>query len=126
MITNLKAYLYRRGTDKALDDAFDSGSFFGILKLGNGVLFWKTAFRWYCVVLSDAVRVYRRVEPVYGKLCCGGSSYDIESLVLVLKDGAELELLIGRNEIGNAVRKDAERLMQALQESHPELQFGKP
>ena len=69
MITNLKAYLYRRGTDKALDDAFDSGSFFGILKLGNGVLFWKTAFRWYCVVLSDAVRVYRRVEPVYGKLC---------------------------------------------------------
>ena len=126
MITNLKAYLYHRGTDQALDDAYSTSTSFGLLKLGNGVLFWKTAFRWYCVALSDAVRVYRRVEPVYGKLCCGGSSYDIESLVLVLKDGTELELLIGRNGIGNAIRKDAERLMMVLQEAHPELQFGKP
>lgn len=126
MTANLKSYLYRRGTDKALDSAFDSGSFYGALKLGGSVLFWKIAFRWYAIDLSHVQRVFRRVEPVFGKLCAGGSNYDIESLVLILEDGAELELLIGKNEIGNAVRKDAQRLMQTLQEQFPQLQFGKP
>lgn len=126
MVTNLKAHLYRRGTNKALDDAFDSGISYGALKLGSGVIFWKTAFRWYAVELSQTARIYRRVEHVYGKLCCGGSNYDIQSLVLVLKDGSELELLVGKNEIGDAVKKQAENLLQVLQAGYPEISFGKP
>ena len=30
---------------------------------------------------AAAARVYRRVEYVYGKICCGGDTYDIQQLV---------------------------------------------
>lgn len=126
MVTNLKAYRYQHGTDETLDTAFDNSTFFGALKLGDGVIFWKTAFRWYAIELSQVERVFRRVEFKYGKLCAGGSCHHIESLVLVLKDGSELELFIGKNEFVDTIKKEAERLMLTLQTQHPELQYGKP
>lgn len=121
MLTNAKDCIYRRGQDAALDEAFASGTLYGKIKLSTDHIFWKVALRWFCLPLGRVRRVYRRVEEVNAKMCCGRANFDIQKLMLQLEDETLLELHIGENE-----RDVAGRLFQALKEAHPELQFGKP
>lgn len=117
---NLKQYIYTKGKDPALDAQFEEAKAYSKVKPGTTHLFWRNGLRRYAMPLDQVQRIYRRVEPVYGKLCCGGKSFIIEWLVLVLRDGSETVL-----HIGDDVKKDAEALLQALKEAHPELQYGK-
>ena len=57
---------------------------------------------------------------VYGKLCCGGSTYDVQMLVLILRDGRELEI-----HIGDDMQKKAEDLLEATKALQPEMKYGK-
>lgn len=123
---NWKEYLYHRGADAAMDAEFDSAASYGKVKLGETVIFWRAGLRWCAVPLSRVQRIYRQVELVHGKLCCGGASFDIQRLILVLDDSQTLELVVGDNEIGDQVKRAAENLFGALQRAHPELQYGKP
>lgn len=125
MKSNGNEYRYIRGEDAALDQAFDSAAAYGKVRLGKEALFWKSGLRWYTLALSRVRRAYRRVEIVNGRLCCGGASFDIQSLVLVLDDGSSREIVIGDNEIGDSLKRKAERLLRDMQEAHPELQYGK-
>ena len=45
----------------------------------------------------------------------------MEKLVLILKNGTELELYIGDD-----IEKKAAALLEFLQTGHPEIAFGKP
>ncbi|MBQ6999716.1 MAG: hypothetical protein IJN67_01555 [Oscillospiraceae bacterium] len=117
-MANYKQYLYTKGT--ALDGEFSAAPAFGKIRPGKHHLFWKSGLRWYGIPLTDLQRIYRRVEPVFGKLCCGGRSFIIEWLVLVLHDGSELAL-----HIGDDVQKQAEALLQHLKDVHPQIQYGK-
>ena len=45
----------------------------------------------------------------------------MEKLVLILKDGTELELYIGDD-----IEKKAAALLDFLKDTHPEILFGKP
>lgn len=117
-MANYKQYLYTKGT--AADSDFSAASAFGKIRVGSSHLFWKSGFRWYSIPLTDLRRIYRRVEQVFGRLCCGGRNFVIEWLVLVLSDGSELVL-----HIGDDVKKDAEALMEHLQSAHPQIQYGK-
>ena len=119
MANNLKEYLYTKGTDAALDAEFASAAAYCRVKLGKDTVFWKAGLRWCAMPLATVQRIFRRVEPVYGKLCCGGHSFIIERLVLVLTDGTEVEIYIGDD-----VEPQAKALLQALQDAHPELQYG--
>lgn len=119
-IPNYKDYLYTKGNDPALDAEFSSAAAYSKVKPGTSCIFWRSGFRWYHIQLSNVQRIFRRVEPVYGKLCCGGKSFIIEWLVLVLRDGTELVV-----HIGDDVKKQAEDLLEALKISHPEIQYGK-
>lgn len=119
-MANLKRYIYTKGNDPALDVQFDGAKAYSKVKPGQTHLFWRSGLRRYAMPLQDIQRIYRRVEPVYGKLCCGGRSFIIEWLVLVLRDGSEMVL-----HIGDDVKKDAEALLQALKDMHPEIQYGK-
>lgn len=120
MTINLKEYIFHHGKDTALDTEYDDGTAYGKVKLGKDVIFWKVGLRWFYMPLNMVQRVFRRVEQVQGKLCCGMASFDVEKLVLVT-DGEELELYIGDN-----LKTQAQNLMAALQAAHPELQYGKP
>lgn len=120
MAANLKQYVYTKGADSALDADFASARTFGKVKAGRQVIFWKSGLRWYAMATEKLQRIYRRVEPVYGKLCCGGRSYLIERLVLVLQGGEELVI-----HIGDDAAKEAAALLTWLQEQHPDLQYGK-
>lgn len=125
MALDQKANIYTRGKDAALDAEFQSGTLYGKVKLASDMIFWKKGLRWFCLPLDQVQRAYRQVERVYGKMCCGGASFDIQRLVLVLRDGTTLTVVIGDNEIGDQMKRQAEGLFQSLQGSHPELTFGK-
>lgn len=119
-MANYKEYLYTKGADEAVDGDFIGAPAFSKVRPGKESLFWKSGFRWYVMPFSKLQRIYRRVEPVYGKLCCGGKSFIIEWLVLVFHDGSELVL-----HIGDEVQKKAENLMVYLKDTHPEIAYGK-
>lgn len=125
MKSDLKQYIYSQGKDAALDAAFNSAAIYGKVKLAQNHIFWKEGLRWCAVPLNRVQRIFRRVEYVNGRLCCGSLNYDIQRLVLVLDDNSTLDLLIGENQAGNQVAKEAESLFQALKETHPELKYGK-
>ena len=91
------------------------------MRPGKSTVFWRSGLRWYAIPLSRVQRIFRRVEPVYGKLCCGGHSFIMERLVLILLDGTELELYIGDD-----MERKAAALLESLKQGHPELLFGKP
>lgn len=121
MPTNLKPYVYKKGINSDLDAQFSAAVDYGWVKPGQNAVFWKTGLRWYAIPLSEVERIFRRVVPVYGKLCCGGHSFIMEYLVIIRKDGSELEL-----HIGDDMEKKAADLLDFLKQSHPELDFGKP
>lgn len=114
------SYRYMKGINPGLDAEFSSAVSYGKVKPGTTAIFWKSGLHWYCMPLNTVQRIFRRVEPVYGKLCCGGRSYFIEWLVLVLADGSEVVM-----HIGDDIRKEAESLLLALKEAHPEIAYGK-
>ncbi len=120
MAVNVKQYAYVKGADPAMDAEFALAKTYGSIRPGKTVIFWKSGFRWCVIPVENLQRIFRRVEPVYGKLCCGGRSYLIERLVLVLNSGEELVL-----RIGDDVQKEAEALLAHLQQLHPHIQYGK-
>ncbi len=120
MAVNVKQYMYVKGADSGLDAEFAAARAYGKVKPGRTAIFWKSGLRWCAVPVQQLQRIYRRVEPVYGKLCCGGRSYLIERLVLVLNNGEELAI-----HIGDDAQKEAEALLAWLQEQHPHIQYGK-
>lgn len=121
MSTDLKNYRYVTGADAALDADFSAAARYENIKLGTEYLYWKPMFRWHFIPLSRVQRIFRRVQDVRGRLCCGGRSFRIEWLVLVLQDGSELQL-----HIGDDVEAAAKKLLESLQLHHPQLQYGKP
>ncbi len=122
---NPKELTYTRGKNPQLDTEFEVAVPYGKVKLTPDRIFWKAGLRWFAVPLSRVRQAYRQVEYVYGKLCCGGSNFDIQRLVLVLDDETSLELIIGDNQIGDHIKHQAEALFLALQDAHPELKYGK-
>ena len=120
MAIDVKQYLFNKGTDPVLDADFDMAKAYGKVRPGRLAIFWKHGLRWYTLPVAEVNRIYRQLEPVIRRMCCGGKSYYIERLVMILKNGEELVI-----HIGDDVPKDAEALYAALKELHPNLQYGK-
>lgn len=120
MSVNLKSYYYTKGTDAQLDSEYEAAAKFGKVKLGATSLFWRAGLKQYVIPFESIQRIHRRINTFIGRLCAGGRQTDVEYLVLILRDGSELVLHIGDN-----VKKTAEGLFAALQESHPEIKYGK-
>ena len=116
-----KECMYTAGRDAALDADFDAARTCGKVKQGKDALFFKTGFRWYAVPFERVARIFRRMDMVYGKLCCGGRTYDIQMLVLILSDGRELEI-----HIGDDMNRQAEELYGAIKAAQPQILYGKP
>lgn len=121
MLNKLNLYSYEYGSNKEADSEFDEASVFGKVKMGQRYIFWKRGLRWSFVEIAKVQRAYRRIEAVKSKMCCGNVNFDIQKLVLLLKDGACLELLIGEG-----TPKEAEALYRKLSSENPQIQYGKP
>lgn len=117
----MKEQIYKKNEVPGLDTEFAAASAFGKVRMGTDYIFWKKGFRWYFLDLKNVQRAFRRVEAVDAKMCCGNVNFDIQKLVFILKDGTELELMIG-----DAMPREAEKLYQTLQKQKPGLLYGKP
>lgn len=111
---------YKKNQIPVVTEDFEQGRFYGKVKLGVQYIFWKKAFSWKYVAMDEICRVYRRVEAVDTKMCCGRVNFDIQKLLAELKDGTSCELLIGEG-----TPKEAEALWAAFKEQRPEILFGK-
>lgn len=111
MLINLKPY--------ALEGQPPKLPAYGKVRLDETRLYWKNGLRWYAVELARVRRAYRQEENVYGKLCCGGRSYIIHRLVLLLEDGTKLTIHIGDDE-----EAEAAALVEALK-AVPGIAIGK-
>ncbi len=120
MSKDIKAFIFNRGENAALDKEFENAASFDHVKLGDNHIFWRKGFRWYVIAIEQVTRAYRRVEEVKTKVCCGPANFDIQKLMLVLKDGETQEI-----RIGDGTKREAEGLYSALRNSHPQLQYGK-
>lgn len=120
MSVNLKEYAYTKGTDDTLDAQFSAAASYARVKLGQTLFFWKAGFRWYCIPLSQVRQIYRRVQPMHGRLCAGGHSFLIEWLAVILTDGTELEVYFGSD-----VDRHTQAFAQAIKDTHPEIKYGK-
>ena len=115
-----REYNYNKGEDSLLDQEFAAGQQYGKVKLADRYVFWKQGLRWKCAALAEVKQAFRRVEAVNTKMCCGSVNFDIQKLVLILKDGTELEILIGEGTL-----REAEKLFELMQEKNTGIQFGK-
>ena len=113
-------YVYRKKEDAHADQEFAQASQYGKVKIGKDLIFWKKGLKWNVTDLDGVTRAFRRIEAVDAKMCCGNVNFDVQKLVLVRKDGEELELLIGEGTV-----READALYQRLQESRPEITYGK-
>lgn len=99
---------------------YDSAPACGKVRLGENRLFWKSGLRIYAVEIRTIRRAYRQVEHVYGKLCLGGRSYDIQRLVLCLEDGTQMTI-----HIGDDAKSAAVELMETIARRFPHIAIGK-
>lgn len=122
---NYKSYRYTKGEDPALDTQFAAAPSYGKIRPGQTVVFWKSGLRWHVIPLEGIQRIFRRIETVHGRLCCGGNTYIIEWLVLILEDGSELVLHIGDDISIGKLSKEAAALLEYLKQTQPQIQYGK-
>lgn len=120
MKQSLEEFRYKKQKFPELDQEFKAGGLYGKIKLGNKHLFWKKGLYWYYVPFSKLTRIFRRIEAVNSKMCCGNVSFDIQKLVCCCDD-TQLELLIGE---GN--EREAAQLFLDIKQQHPDLLYGKP
>lgn len=120
MLVNLNPYLYTKEENPQLDAEFAAAVKFGKVRLGANSLFWRAGLKQYVISLERVQRIHRRINTFVGRLCAGGRQFDVEYLVVLLHDGTELVL-----HIGDDVKKKAEALFTALQQTHPEIKYGK-
>ena len=112
-------YSYQKKQNEQLDAEFSQASQYGKVKLGKNHIFWKKGLKWNVAELDQVSRIYRRIQGVDTKMCCGNVNFDIQKLVLICKDGTELELLIG-----DGMLREAEILYQKLKTGHPYISYG--
>ena len=115
-----KEYSYKKGEDLQLDHDFEQASQYGRIKIGRQAIFWRRGLGWNCVMLTDVKRAFRRIHAVDTKMCCGNVNFDTQKLVLILKEGKELELVLG-----DGMPKEAELMYGKLKEFAPDLMYGK-
>ena len=120
MTKNYPPYLYTKGANAPLDAELTEARKFAKVKLGTSTLFWRAGLKQYAIPLNQVQRIHRRINSFIGRLCAGGKQLDVQYLVLILHDGTELVL-----HIGDDVKNQAEALFAALQETHPEIKYGK-
>lgn len=116
---NLKQYSYRKGNSPDMDQEYRLASSYGAVKKGEHYIFWKKGFRWSRIEINRIQRVYRRIEAVDTKMCCGNVNFDIQKLVFILEDQDCLELMIGEG-----TPREAEALYGNCRNSIPGFNMG--
>ena len=106
--------------DPALDGEYRDAREIGKIKMGELHLFFKKGLKTYFIAYHDVHRLFRRIEAVPVRMCCGRGTLEIENLVVCGEGDKELA------QVQLPGKKAAQILMKELTERVPEAQIGKP
>lgn len=104
----------------SLDGEYRDAREIGKVKMGELHLFFKSGLKTWFIAYHDVHRLFRRVEAVPAKMCCGKGNFEIENLVICGEGDKELA------QIQLPGKKAAQILMKELEQRVPEAQFGRP
>ena len=116
---------YNPLTEARIDDAvlrneYRSGRAIGVIRLGESVLFFRAKLKTYYVPYSGITRVFRRVQLVPARMCCGRGDLSIENLVICGRDEAEIaQIQLPGDRAGKA-------LIEELKVRIPDIPFTCP
>ena len=71
---NYKPYRYNKGESPELDAQFKEAPAFSKVRVAQDGLFWRHGLRQHYIPFAGIQRIFRRVEEVHGRLCCGGQN----------------------------------------------------
>lgn len=114
-------YDYKKGQDPAVDRDYEAAAPFARIRVGDKFLFYKGLLKWNYISLTEAVRIYRRMEEVRGKTGCCSNDFSIHTLIVALKTGDVMEIKIGEG----LYRHEPELLMEELKKRHPAILYAK-
>lgn len=92
----------------------------GRVRLGELRLYLRAGLKTYYIPYRDIRRVFRRVQLIPAKMCCGRGDLEVENLVVCGEGDAELM------QVQLPGTRAAKMLMEELQTRIPEAEFGKP
>lgn len=116
---------YNPLTEARIDDAvlrneYRSGRAIGVIRLGESVLFFRAKLKTYYVPYSGITRVFRRVQLVPARMCCGRGDLSIENLVICGRDETEIaQIQLPGDRAGKA-------LIEELKVRIPDIPFTCP
>ena len=104
----------------ALASEYKTARQIGRVRLGELRLFCRAGLRVYYIPYRDVRRVFRRVQLVPAKMCCGRGDLEVENLVVCGEDDRELF------QVQLPGTRAAKLLMTELERRIPEAAVGKP
>ena len=103
-----------------LEGEYKTAREIGKVRMGELHLFVKSGLKTFFIAYHDVYRLFRRVELVPAKMCCGQGNFEIENLVVCGEGDKELA------QVQLPGKKAAQVLMKELEERVPEAKFGRP
>ena len=105
--------------DVDLKTDYDGGRAIGNVQLGNTYLFFKDKRKLYYIPYADVTRVFRRVQLVQTKMCCGKGNLEVENLVICTEAGEIAQIQLPGARAGVI-------LLEEVAKRAPHVQVGKP
>ena len=105
--------------DAALNAEYNAGRAIGNVQLGNRYLFFKVKRKVYYIPYTDITRVFRRVQLVQTKMCCGKGNLELENLVICGEAGELAQVQLPGARAGKI-------LLEEIPKKAPHVQIGKP
>lgn len=105
--------------DVALKTDYDAGRAIGNVQLGNTYLFFKVKRKLYYIAYADVTRVFRRVQLVQTKMCCGKGNLEVENLVICTEAGEAAQIQLPGARAGVI-------LLEEVAKRAPHVLIGKP
>ena len=91
----------------------------GKLRVGELNLFVRAGRRKYYIPYNSVRRVFRRVQLIPAKMCCGKGDFELENLVVCGDEGEMCQVQLPGTRAALAV-------MEELKRRIPDADFGKP
>ncbi len=105
--------------DAALKADFDASRAIGNVQLGDAFLYFKVKRKMYYVSYQEVTRVFRRVQLVQTKMCCGKGNLEVENLVVCTAAGEVAQIQLPGSRAGVI-------LLEEVAKRAPHVQIGKP
>ena len=105
--------------DAALNAEYNAGRSVGNVQLGDAHLFFKVKRKTYYIAYSEITRVFRRVQLVQTKMCCGKGNLELENLVICGEAGELAQVQLPGARAGKI-------LLEEIPQKAPHVQIGKP